>query len=273
MPPTPQGFRIHRGARLALSHRASVVATSFVNAYVLYDDGVSGELEIPDFASVADRVAYFAFSSTAARMDGWIVGGTWNLRLGGVKRGQLYGKMSVWDGQHRAVILKGYLYDYNDLAIGEFVEAGPGGGEGYIRTVTGSNPAAGAEANDTVPANALWRLIDYSIVLVTDGNAANREPRLLADDGTSTERVWGPAHQTTTQAASLTRTWIWQQGRTPFATAGQSRVDTETVNYHESIPPNLFLPEGYRLRTVTQSIQATDNYATPIFHVEEWLVV
>jgi hypothetical protein len=150
---------------------------------------------------------------------------------------------------------------------------GPYTGKGRIRTVTGAVPAVNADAVDAVPTNAFWNLLSYSIVLVTDGNAANRSVALIVDDGTLANRRF-QANNVNTQAASLTRTWFFSQGNDLTTTASGTLTDTQVLILVNLLPPGtgiLNMPSGYRVRTKTTSLQATDQYAGPIMTVEEYI--
>lgn len=196
----------------------------------------------------------------------------------GVKRGRQYVRARIVDSLNNPIdsLSAGYVYEGFDLPLGRFVEPGPGGGEGFIRTVMGTDPgASGEEVLETVPANALWRLLAFGVVLVTSADAAMRVPRLVCDDGTTANRLFmlGGANQ----AASLTRTHLWTRSSNSIADDSANLfADTDTLEVHATIPEG-FLSEGYRLRTSTVAIDTTgpafDNYAAPIFQVEEWLVV
>src|SRR3990167_1357397 len=50
-----------------------------------------------------------------------------------VKRGQLYVRLRVVDGP---TLCKGYVYDGHTVDLGQFVEPGPGGGEGFRSAVS-----------------------------------------------------------------------------------------------------------------------------------------
>jgi len=191
----------------------------------------------------------------------------------GVKRSQAYITLDVGKFGKFFSLAKGYVYDGHAVQDGEFTEPGPGGGEGFIRTVTGTNPAAGVEVTETVPTNALWKLRSFSVVLVTSG-VANRTVFLAADDGTATNRLWIREVNEDVQADAQTRTHLLGRGNDGTFLGGGQLTDTQTVNVHNAIPADdPYLPEAHRLRTITVNLQAGDDFAAPIFQVEEWLVI
>jgi len=152
--------------------------------------------------------------------------------------------------------------------------AGPAAGDGFIRTVTGTNPAAGTQVSETVPTNVMWKLHSFSVVLAT-AVGSSIEPALVIDDGTGANRRYG-ARLGATQGASVTRThlYVLEAGnQIPDASRAFTMTDTDTVIVSQC-PGAGYLPEGYRIRTavVGGSLAAGDDYAAPIFQVEEWAV-
>lgn len=182
----------------------------------------------------------------------------------GVKKGECYVEVSllsvVSTAQHVTKLASGYVH------TGHYVNW-PVNGNGspvaeddaFLRSIAGTNPAAGAEILESVPLNARWRFDGIRFTLVTDATVATRRVHLIIDDGTNT-LVNIPAE--TTQAASLTRVYTFHDfGLTP------SVVGTE-------IPVNMTskkLSEAYRITTLTDNLQAGDDFAAPRIFAEEWL--
>lgn len=129
---------------------------------------------------------------------------------------------------------------------------------GTMTVVTGSDPAAGAEVSDTVPAGEFWRLHAIKLTLVTAVAVATRRVQVTLDDGT-TEFTRKPSNAS--QAASLTQ--IYSFGGNVPASA--------VINTNVADPFPVFdLPAGSRIKTVTDQIQAADNYGAPIYYVEKF---
>lgn len=285
-PPVPiqgGGWRVTAGDSFIWQYIASAAPTNLdMMWYVEYDDGQKAFFPTPQGTFTTDRTVQTGASTAASpiQKSGWLRhAAITGPDFGTLKRGQFY-VLAFIDrpGTPSWPVGFGYAYSAHPFVAGRFVEPGPGGGGGYINTVTGTNPAAGAEVLETVPANALWRLLSFSVVLVTDANVADRDPNFIADDGTTANRRW--MRKALRQTASLTRTHLWTPGTDVNVlsgdTAGTAEVDTDSILRRACIPEHpddRTLPEGYRLRTTTDSIQATDNYAAPIFQVEEWLVL
>jgi hypothetical protein len=133
-------------------------------------------------------------------------------------------------------------------------------GRGVIRSITGTDPAAGAEVSETVPTNARWRLIAVQVTLVTDATVANRQPAIDLDDGAlSFWRSGVGANQT----ASLTIRNNWGDAAGAFGSTGAPS--------NGLLPRDIQLVGGFRIRTSTTNLQAGDNYGAPQMLVEEWI--
>jgi len=184
---------------------------------------------------------------------------------GAAVRGHVFAILEVVRGlsgavQPLATLLQGYVTANARLAWpGSPIEASVSGA-GRIRSITGTNPAAGAQISETVPAGVRWRFILATFGLTTDANVANRLVAVVFDDGVSTLAQVG---DNATQAASQTHTYVvgaWGQ-ISPFG-AGIHSIP---------IPEGLFLPAGARVRTTIGSGQVGDDFTAPQLLVEEFL--
>lgn len=134
-------------------------------------------------------------------------------------------------------------------------------GPGNLRSVAGTDPAAGQEVSDAVPSNTRWRLISANFALVTSATVANRFPTVVLDDGATT--LWR-AGTNVAQTASLTATYSAGSAGT-FGTVG-------TNLYEIALPtPPVVLTGGFRIRTSTIAIDTGDNYGPPQYLVEEFI--
>jgi len=265
-------FRIRKDDRLFVNFIASVAVVFSVRVRVIYDDGSDEDLLVNPVTSAGDRSQESADGLNRARHDGWIVGGGLHSATVVTKRGEFYAVISTTDGSAFTVLARGYVYPNHGLDVGSFTEPGPGGGEGVLRVVTGANPAAGANASDAVPTNALWRLIAYQIELVSVAGSS-AAPRLIAETPTRNRKWMGGLQDAV--AGAETQTYLWGTGFASFTDAAPTPFsDTEAVSGRFEIPPNLFLTEADVIRTITAgTFQGTDNYAAPAIMVEEWLVI
>lgn len=237
------------GVRLALEGRL-VAPDGSVNA-------IRNEL-----APTSDRLASTVIANAR---EGWLLHGQVRVLSGTPKLGQLFARVEVVRGRTGDVIplatlAQGYLAELSNLPWPHRFNAALGETRGYMRSVTGSDPAAGAEVSETVPTGAVWRLVAFRATLVTDATVANRRVNLTIDDGTNTLLLKPPGAD---QAASLT--YIYQADANGAAAALLSTTQALPL------PPDLFLRAGFRIRTATNSIQAGDNWAAPQLLVEEWI--
>ena len=160
---------------------------------------------------------------------------------------------------------------YQDLAKGYITAAGgliwPGGpyldsveGPGLLRSITGTDPAAGSEISETVPTNARWRLLTLRVLFTTSATAGDRWPDLYINEGTSTLMTFRRA---SAQTASATATYVL----TPHGYAPLDLGGLECI----AIPPNCLLLQGWQIRSNTCGMQAGDDWGAPQMEVEEWI--
>lgn len=125
-------------------------------------------------------------------------------------------------------------------------------------SIGGTDPAAGVEISDAVPANARWNLLAWRATFVTDGTAGNRTAQLVIDDGTN---ILHFIPSSTVQATTLT--WNYHASN-----IGAAQFNSG-VQLFLPLPPVLTLPAGYRVRTSTGAIVAGDNWGAARLLVQE----
>jgi len=258
------GRAIYVGAddhlRLTTFNAAAAVAVA-LEARVM---DVGGEVQ-----AFADRHVPNTDRTTASTLirlrEGWLLDWLVRATAGTPRVGQCFAIVELVRGFTGAVVPiavlgQGYVTDTSRLG-------GPGSrltasiaGPGVLRSITGTDPAAGVEIAETVPTNARWRPLAIQFAFVTDATVANREVSLVVDDGaTGFARV--PSG--TAQTATLTRTY------SAFHHAPRNTIAQDgTLN----LPlPRIDLQGGHSLRTVTTNLQAGDNFGPPQLLVEEWI--
>lgn len=119
----------------------------------------------------------------------------------------------------------------------------------FIVTTASADPAANTEITATVPNGQIWHLLGARVSLVTDANVANRTVAITIDDGTT---VFNRFTSPSTQAASLTYGYTLSAGA-----ASATVLNNEVV---VGCGQTLMLPQGYRVKTATTNLQATDNF-------------
>jgi hypothetical protein len=158
------------------------------------------------------------------------------------------------------LIAAGYVSTFGKVCWPGGTIAQPGDGQGNFRIITGTDPAAGAEINESVPNNARWLLHAIQFSLVTDATVATRGVQILIDDGiTELLRLLQSTNQT---ASNNVFYQAWQMGQI---------VSSAGFNIQFAAPFPLPLPPQARFRTVTSALQAGDNFGAPRYLVEEWI--
>ena len=134
-------------------------------------------------------------------------------------------------------------------------------GPGRLRSITGTDPAAGAEISETVPTGARWRLRAMAFSLVTAVAVANRLATIVVNDGAN-DKFYMPSP--ITQTASQTIYYNMLPGAAWFAPVGGNSVTYPA-------PVEIILPAGWKIGTASGGLQAADDYSAPQLTVEEWI--
>lgn len=184
---------------------------------------------------------------------------------GSVLGGGVFGILEVVRGREGGVqplgtLLQGYVTTNARLAWPGSPILPSTAGAGRLRSITGTNPAAGVEISEAVPAGVRWRISAITFALTTDATVANRFVGLKIDDGVNALFVAG---SNVAQAASGTTTYTGAAGLGAFGNATNALLIL--------LPDNLVLPAGSRIRTTTAALQAGDDYGAPQYLVEEFI--
>jgi len=196
--------------------------------------------------------------------DGWLLNCQVVVTAGTPLVGQTWARVSLVRGL--TSIADEHFVLVSDTVTQNKAAAWPSGavkgtidGAGAIRSVTGTDPAAGSECSDTVPAGARWRLHAWTVSLVTSAVVANRSVGLTIDDGAN---ILFQNSDGFSQTASLTVRHCFGEALGNFGNPGVSVVGM--------LPGVMLLIAGWRIRTVTQAIDAGDNFGAPQLLIEEW---
>lgn len=203
-------------------------------------------------------------STLFSRGPGWLLDCQVRASAGTPRRGQVFVLLEVVRGLSggvtpHATLLQGYVTDTSRLAFPGSLHEAMSSGRGALRSITGTNPGAGAEVSETVPTNARWRPHAFQVTLVSSSVAANREVALVFDDG-ATAMIRVPSG--VSHVASTTLLY------SAFHHAPRNTVAQDTAR---NLPlPRVDLQGGSRVTTVTANIDPLDNYGAPQLLVEEW---
>ena len=122
-----------------------------------------------------------------------------------------------------------------------------------FQSVAGTDPAAGSEISEAVPANRMWEVFSIRFALVTDSTTPVRTVQLQITDGTNV--LWR-FPSSNTQAASATTTYAFVAG----LALAEFAASADNVF---SLPSGLILPAAYTIETLTDAIVSGDNYGAP----------
>jgi hypothetical protein len=257
----PQGVYVTDNDYLLVTSFASVAASLSIGGRMVDPRGRAVPFGDRHVANT-DRTA----ATSIVRLgEGWLQQVSVGIASGTPIYGQAYVRIDVarGDGNARTVLgtlVAGFVTSTVRLGWPGSLMHGPLERPGIVRSITGSDPAAGAEISETVPTGARWRLLAIRFVLVTDATVANRNPALLFDDGTN---EYFAARGADNQTASLTVTYTGGQGLNREASVSSRAVI--------ALPAGVVLLAGHRIRTSTAGIVAGDNYGAPQYLVEESL--
>ncbi len=257
------------GDRPLLIYRATDAPAQLILRLVLEDgDGkLSKESPFQIFSFTTDRTAVETLGE-AFSSDAFVVGMSLGGGFLGVKRGEFYCSVLIRrKGGTEEVVAEGYIYDGHKLSFGERVESGPGGGEGNLRSIDLGDPAAGADyADQTVPANALWKIRGFHGVFTTAVGGTDRSPSIRIQDGANV--VVGGTRANVIQDPSEVATYLGAGNN-----YGHQYDQSVTGSVYNFVMPDFLIPEGFDVTFITQFIDASDNWGDGQLLVEEWIQV
>lgn len=196
---------------------------------------------------------------------GWLLSFSVNVKDGTPRRGQTFVYVAVvrggvGGGDVSACLIQDYVaVGHSAVWPGAIVRQSVEG-PGVLRSITGSDPAAGAEVTGSVPTNARWRLLSFQVALTTSADAGDRRVHVFIDDGSKELIRWAsPSLQT----ASLTYTYYAESGVGAEMSVRGNRIVL-------ALPTDLMMFQAWRIRTFCEGMFAADDYAAPQYTVEEW---
>lgn len=206
-------------------------------------------------------------SSVFTLAPGWLEAVQVRASVGTPRRGQCFVIVELVRGAPNMTaipvetILEGYVTDTSRRSGPHMpLELMPDG-RGVIRSITGTDPAAGSEVSETVPTNARWCLLSFAVTLVTSAAAANRVPSLVFDDGALVHGRY-PVRNNETATSTVVNSW---------GGGISAGAELNGVQVSAGLPVGVMLQGGHRIRTITAALDAGDNYGAPQYLVEEWI--
>lgn len=169
-------------------------------------------------------------------------------------------------GSPIAVVLAGYVYrGSNGPSFPGYPEGVLDSLNGRVYNVAPASPGAGAEISITVPSTARWRVYALQFTLVTSTVANNRTHHLTIDDGTTANKIFQSLGETPATVASDTDQFLYLPW---YGTALETAYDANDF-IRLPLPNPLILVGGARIKTVSTTLDAADQYTINQLWVEE----
>src|SRR3990170_9070713 len=153
----PASVPVHAAAALTVTVTASV--TSQIRIQGLYR-----ATKAPELTPFSRNVAHSAGDRTsetttiASNVQGDVVALSVDAVTAGIKRGTVYVVVQLASYAVTLTVARGYVYEGVPLVLGQFIEPGPGGGEGKLSESSSSDVAGSTNTTVTLTAaNALRR--------------------------------------------------------------------------------------------------------------------
>jgi hypothetical protein len=199
--------------------------------------------------------------------EGYILSATLAAMAPGVKRGTLFGMLSLVRSQAPAptytyTLSSGYLGLLNPVWWpGPRIEQ-TGTGGGMLNTVSVANPAAGTDWSYTPPAGVRQRVQSIQATLTTSAAVANRTVVIHITQGGN---LFYSAADPTPQTASTTVNYTFAPGLPAQGATGNVVVTP--------LPSNLIIDSTFTISVATQGLQAGDQWSAINISTEDWLDV
>lgn len=130
-----------------------------------------------------------------------------------------------------------------------------------LEAFLGSNPAAGSEISESVPAGRYWEVLAVAFTNV-QGGAGTSLPDLVIDDGGSNVQYQAPC-ASSAQNTGVTARYFVAPGLTLGAGGAATRINSP-------LPTGLILGPGWRIKTVTAGLSANTDYGSPMILLIEY---
>lgn len=184
----------------------------------------------------------------------------------GSRQGQCYVTLELARGQGSSdqtfgqVLIAGYPGQFFRIGYPQSPAKSPLDGNGAMRPIVGTTPAAGADVVDVVPAGRLWILQAVRLLFTAAAAVANRSVSLAIDDGAG--HVMAQAADSTLIVATQVVSICFAPGLTSPGAPLQHNVGW--VEQCRLLP-------GWRITTSTANIQVGDAITIPVYMVQEYV--
>lgn len=187
---------------------------------------------------------------------------------GTIVQGECYARVTLVRGLTGAVeylgtVAQGYVTNSQAISF-------PGSplqlsteGAGVLRQFSGTNPAAGVDPDEVVPAGARWELVSFFDLLVCSAVAVTRRPLLRLE--TAGGGILAESRAPGSVGSNGSGGFSWMQGM-PWETTLAGLTGGSA-----GLPSNPMLLAGNHIVIVTLGLDAGDNWQAPDLAVKEWL--
>lgn len=178
-----------------------------------------------------------------------------------MNRGEFYGTVYLrMNGTRILRLCGGYVWRDHGISYPQTENVDENAGKGFVVVVSGSNPAAGSEILQTVPTGRLWRVRGIKFTLVAAAAAASRRVHLQFYVGGAID--YFETFAATDQIISETKEYH-------CLPLGSAAANTAGNSIYIPLPPDLILGEGDQIATLTDNLNASDNFGAPQFWIEQ----
>jgi hypothetical protein len=231
------------------------------NARIWHPDGSVGEINLSITPGTTRAVQFFS----QQLHYGYLVHAAVTKLAGNPTRGTTLASLQVARPPVGSFATKWFLgQDYitgMDAVYWPFGRNIPGvEGPGFLRSVQVTNPAAGADWTQTVPAGARWAVRAFGALFTAGAAVGNRNIRPQLDDGVNV------LYRSTTDVSVIANGTLGVFGSPVFL-----KTTVDTTQALVPIPVSTVLFAGWRIGVATAGILAADQWSFINLLVEEWL--
>lgn len=164
-------------------------------------------------------------------------------------------------GAYPETVVSGYLRRFAALCWPYPRYEAPCEGAGRLRIITGTDPAPGAQITEVVPTGVRWKLLALTATLTTSEGAYNRDVMLCFADSSW---VGWQGNAQTSQPANTGYTYTWLIN-------ADARLGSLAYRVQDRLPDQITLAAGWRFYTGVSGMYGNDDWAAPVYYVEEWV--
>ncbi len=190
----PLGYRVVKDDQFTLRTISSIALQVSCDFVVEYDDGGVAHFPLQVTAESNRTIAAVTTRGRVSR-PGMLISA--NAQASGAKRGQLYCQLRIASastfGENRQWVGRGYIYDEHSVTMGDFHEAGPGSGNGFLDWEQIADDVSGNVVTTTALAVTNTRRIVRGLLLKyhADSNVATRNVVITLRDVADTSGPTG----------------------------------------------------------------------------------